>query len=84
MPTRFGKVIGVNGNMVAVEFTYHVMQNEVAFVVVGDQKLKADVIRVKAKRADLQVFEDTDGMKVGDSVECSVELLSIELGPGLF
>jgi V/A-type H+-transporting ATPase subunit A len=83
MPTRFGKVVGVNGNMVAVEFTDHVMQNEVAFVVVGDQKLKAEVIRVKAKRADLQVFEDTDGMKVGDSVEFSGELLSIELGPGL-
>ncbi len=83
MLKRFGKVVGVNGNMVAVEFTDHVMQNEVAFVVVGDQKLKAEVIRVKAKRADLQVFEDTDGMKVGDSVEFSGELLSIELGPGL-
>ncbi len=83
MPTRFGKVVGVNGNMVAVEFTDHVMQNEVAFVVVGDQKLKAEVIRVKANRADLQVFEDTDGMKVGDPVEFSGELLSIELGPGL-
>ncbi len=80
---RTGKVYGVNGNMVAVEFDDSVMQNEVAYVVTGGEKLKAEVIRVRGKKADLQVFEDTGGVRVGDAVEFSDALLSVELAPGL-
>lgn len=80
---RTGKVIGVNGNMVAVNFEESVMQNEVAYVLLGDQRLKAEVIRVKGNRAEMQVFEDTVGIKIGDGVEFTNELLSVELGPGL-
>ena len=81
--TRRGKVFGVNGNMVAVEFDTKVIQNEVAYVIVGQERLKAEVIRIKGKRAELQVFEDTLGIMVGCDVEFSDELLSVELGPGL-
>ena len=77
------KVIGVNGNMITVEFTAEVMQNEVAYVHVGGSRLKSEVIRVRGNRADLQVFESTGGLKVGDGVEFTGELLSVELGPGL-
>ncbi|MCK5081569.1 MAG: V-type ATP synthase subunit A, partial [Candidatus Omnitrophica bacterium] len=69
--------------MVAVEFESRVMQNEVAYVVVGEERLKSEVIRVKGKRAEVQVFEDTRGIKIGDRVEFTDELLSVELGPGL-
>ena len=81
--TRQGTVIGVNGNMVAVEFAETVVQNEVAYVSAGEDRLKAEVIRVKDKRADLQVFEDTTGVKVGNPVLFTSDLLSVELGPGL-
>ena len=77
------KVVGVNGNMVTVEFTAEVMQNEVAYVHVAGSRLKSEVIRVRGNRADLQVFESTSGLKVGDGVEFTGELLSVELGPGL-
>ncbi len=80
---RYGKTVGVNGNMVAVEFEDRVMQNEVAYVISGEERLKSEVIRVKGNRADLQVFEDTQGVRIGDKVEFSNELLSVELGPGL-
>ncbi len=80
---RTGKVIGVNGNMIVAAFDVPVMQNEVAFVLSGGDRLKAEVIRVKGKTCDLQVFEDTLGVKVGETVEFSDELLSVELGPGL-
>ena len=83
MTMRQGKVVGVNGNMVAVEFADWVMQNEVAYVVVGEEHLKSEVIRVKGNRADLQVFEDTSNIRIGDRVEFTNELLSVELGPGL-
>ena len=77
------KIVGVNGNMITVEYRGKIMQNEVAFARVGDAKLKCEVIRVRGKYADLQVFESTNGLKVGDEVEFTGELLSIELGPGL-
>ena len=79
-----GKVTGVNGNMVSVSFDTRVTQNEVAFVLVGDgTRLKAEVIRVRGREADIQVFESTTGVKVGDAVEFTGNLLSVELGPGL-
>lgn len=80
---RLGEVVGVNGNMVTVEFEDRVIQNEVAFVIVGEERLKSEVIRVKGHRADVQVFEDTRDIRIGDQVEFSGELLSVELGPGL-
>ena len=78
-----GKVVGVNGNMVTVEFNDRVTQNEVSYAIVGEDRLKCEVIRVRGNRADLQVFEDTRGLKVGDAIEFTGALLSAELGPGL-
>ena len=85
MSENIGKIVGVNGNLLKVEFDKPVIQNEVAYARLGtgDLKLKAEVIRVRGKVAELQVFEDTVGLKVGDQVEFTGELLSVELGPGL-
>ena len=77
------KIVGVNGNLITVRYTGRVMQNEVAYALVGDARLKCEVIRVRGDVADLQVFESTNGLKVGDEVEFTGELLSVELGPGL-
>ena len=78
-----GKVVGINASMLTVEFEDAVIQNEVAFVLLQDQRLKSEVIRIRGNRADLQVYEDTIGLKVGDKVEFTNELLAVELGPGL-
>jgi V/A-type H+-transporting ATPase subunit A len=47
------------------------------------ERLKAEVLRVRGDLADAQVFEDTGGVAVGDPVEQSGEMLSVVLGPGL-
>ncbi len=78
-----GTIVGVNGNMLTVEFDTFVTQNEVAYAITGEERLKCEVIRIRGKLADLQVFEATGGLKVGDKVEFTDELLSVELGPGL-
>ena len=78
-----GKVVGVNGNLVAVEFEGQVSLNEVGYVLLGDKRLKSEIIRVRGARAEMQVFELTRGIGIGDSVEFSSELLAVELGPGL-
>lgn len=78
-----GKLVGINKNLITVEFEGNVKQNEIAYAILGESRLKAEVIRIRDNRADLQVFEDTRGLKVGDVVEFTGELLSVELGPGL-
>ncbi|MDC7227159.1 MAG: V-type ATP synthase subunit A [Spirochaetales bacterium] len=83
MAVSKGKVIGVNGNMVTVAVEDVVSMNEVAYIEVGSQRLKAEVIRIKSDNAELQVFEMTEGIGIGDSVDFTEEMLSVELGPGL-
>lgn len=81
---KTGRVTGANGNLVSVAFDTSVIQNEVAFVKVSDgARLKSEVIRVRGGQADMQVFESTSGVKGGDPVEFTGQLLSVELGPGL-
>jgi len=83
MANNIGHVVSVNGNMVNVEFENAIAKNEVGYIVVGDTRLKSEVIRINNGVAALQVYEMTDGVAVGDRVEFSGELLSVELGPGL-
>jgi len=81
--THLGKIRGINGNLLRVEFSSPVAQNEVAYAHSGELRLKAEVIRIRGNIAEAQVFEDTGDLRVGDAVEFTGELLSVELGPGL-
>ncbi|MFH1015287.1 MAG: V-type ATP synthase subunit A [Nitrospirota bacterium] len=80
---RIGLIEKISGNMVAVRFKTYAIQNEVAFVIHGQERLKSEVIRIRGNIAELQVFENTGGLKIGEEVEFTGELLSVELGPGL-
>ncbi len=83
MSANIGRIVGVNGNLLTVEFDSPVVQNEVAYARLGDVRLKSEVVRVRGRYAEMQVFEDTTGLKVGDPVDFTGELLTVELGPGL-
>jgi len=78
-----GRIVKINGNMVTVIFDTPVMQNEVAYIRHGEERLKSEIIRVRGNLAEMQVYEATTGLKVGEEVEFTGELLSIELGPGM-
>jgi len=80
---RSGILTGINGNMARVEFKDYCVQNEVAFILHNEERLKSEVIRVTGSVAELQIYEDTKGLKLGEKVEFTGELLSVELGPGL-
>ncbi len=83
MTENTGKVVSINGNLVSVEFQGNVSMNEICFVKVGDTSLKSEVIRIKGNIAQIQVYEMTDGIKCGDEVNFTGDMLSAELGPGL-
>ncbi|MFH1622749.1 MAG: V-type ATP synthase subunit A [Candidatus Omnitrophota bacterium] len=80
---RIGKITKISGNMVMASLDSFIVQNEVAYIIHGQERLKSEVIRVKDDSAELQVFENTGGIKIGEEVEFTNELLSVELGPGL-
>jgi len=93
-PTQ-ARVIGVAGNIVSIESDVPVMKNEVAYIHLGSGaehdgrtggepiRLKSEVLRVYENTADMQVFEETAGVRVGDGVELTKEMLPAVLGPGL-
>ena len=64
-----GKVVSVNGNLLAVEFDGDVSMNEICYVKVGGAALKSEVIRIRGTTAQVQVYEMTDGIQCGDEVE---------------
>ena len=77
-------VIAAQESMVTVEVSDRpIVMNEVGFLCVGDDRLKAEVLRIQGNTADLQVFEDTEGVRIGDRVELTGRMLSVDLGPGL-
>ena len=87
-------VVGVGDDVVTLQSSagadaIPLVKNEVVYInptpAPGAQpeKLKAEVLRVRGNRADAQVYEDTAGVAIGDTVNQSGELLSVELGPGL-
>ncbi len=90
------RVIAVQDDIVAIELDagpgqdLHLMKNEVVYVCPRRQgpggrqeRLKGEVLRVRGRRADVQVFESTQGVSIGDPVEQTGAMLSLDLGPGL-
>ncbi|MGI9276360.1 MAG: V-type ATP synthase subunit A [Endozoicomonas sp.] len=66
------------------------VKNEVVYVLPSrraneavEEQLMAEVLRVRGNTADIQVFEDTRGVAVGDGIIQTGQLLSVDLGPGI-
>ena len=78
-----GKVKGIISNLVIVGVDGPVSQNEICYILLGDTRLMAEVIKVIGDNVYVQVFESTRGLKVGDSVEFTGHMLEVTLGPGL-
>ncbi|MBQ3537557.1 MAG: V-type ATP synthase subunit A [Clostridia bacterium] len=83
MTVNKGKVVSINGNLVSVRFDGNVSMNEICFVKTDGASLKSEVIRIRGDVAQIQVYEMTGGIKCGDEVEFTGEMLSALLGPGL-
>ncbi len=87
------RVVAVNGDVLTIETLNQensLVKNEVVYVKPSraqspgvDEMLMSEVLRVHGNKADIQVFEDTRGVAVGDEVTQTGELLSVELGPGI-
>ena len=83
MNENYGKVVSINGNLLSVKFEGNVSMNEICYVKLDNTALKSEVIRIRGNIAQIQVYEMTGGIKCGDTVEFTGEMLSAQLGPGL-
>ncbi len=97
MSARSARIVAVQDDLVEIETLDgedgtpgRIVKNEVVYILPGQrdesgrqERLKAEVLRVRGNTADAQVYESTQGVAVGDPVEQSGQLLSVELGPGL-
>ena len=78
------RVVTVRESLVTIEVEdAPIRKNEVGYICVGEERLMAEVLRVQGKTADMQVFEDTRGVRIGDRVDLTGEMLSVSLGPGI-
>ena len=69
--------------MITVAFEGAVAQNEVGYAILGDMRLMAEIVRVRGRFCDMQVFDSTTDLMVGTPVEFSGDMLFAELGPGM-
>ncbi|MCM8803966.1 MAG: V-type ATP synthase subunit A [Candidatus Omnitrophica bacterium] len=78
---EIGKIIKVSGPLVQAEGMKKSKMFDV--VRVGEEKLIGEIIRLEGDIASIQVYEETEGLKVGDPVFGTGMPLMVELGPGL-
>jgi len=83
MTEKKTQVVAIRENLISVLAVPGMMKNEMAFVKLGELRIKAEVLRIRHQYADLQVYENVNGLRIGDEVELTGELLSAVLGPGL-
>ncbi|KAE8362662.1 ATP synthase alpha/beta family, nucleotide-binding domain-containing protein [Aspergillus caelatus] len=76
-----GSVFSVSGPVVVAENMIGCAMYELCRV--GKDQLVGEVIRLDGDKATIQVYEETDGVTVGDPVERTGKPLAVELGPGL-
>jgi len=76
-----GKIWKISGPVVIAEGMRGSQVYEV--VDVGDEKLTGEIIGLERDKAVIQVYEDTIGLRVGEPVTGTGEILMVELGPGL-
>ena len=78
-----GKVSGIIANMVTLTVDGPVSQNEICYILLGGQRLMAEVIKVVGAKVYVQVFESTRGLKVGAEAEFTGHMLEVQLAPGM-
>jgi V/A-type H+-transporting ATPase subunit A len=76
-----GRIIRISGPVIEADGMRGAKMNDV--VRVGDENLIGEIIRLNEDNAIIQVYEDTNGLKPGETVITTGMPLSVELGPGL-
>ena len=78
---RTAKICGINGPVVYLKGNTGFQMSEMVYV--GKEKLVGEVISLDKEKTTVQVYEETSGLTVGETVEASGEAVSVTLAPGI-
>ncbi len=81
MTSRVGKIRRIAGPLIEADGLPGVTMFEVCRI--GEEELIGEVNRVVGDRAYIQCYEETAGLKPGETVVATGTSLDVELGPGL-
>ena len=76
-----GKINRIAGPVVGAVGMVNIRLHDM--VMVGEEQLVGEVIRLNADQATIQVYEDTSGLRMGAPIYNTGEPLVAFLGPGL-
>ena len=72
---RTGKIYGINGPVVYLKGNTGFKMSEMVYV--GKERLVGEVIALDKERTTIQVFEETTGLRPGETVEASGDAISV-------
>ncbi|HIY18349.1 MAG TPA: V-type ATP synthase subunit A [Candidatus Blautia avistercoris] len=78
---RTGTIYGINGPVIYLKGDTGFKISEMVYV--GEQKLVGEVIGLKKGMTTVQVFEETTGLRPGETVTATGDAISVLLGPGI-
>ncbi len=79
--SRTERIYGINGPVIYLKGKTEFKMSEMVYV--GEQNLVGEVIGLTKGRTTIQVYEETTGLKPGDTVTASGDAVSVLLGPGI-
>jgi len=79
--SKTGIIYGINGPVIYPKGNTGFKMSEMVYV--GQENLVGEVISLKKDATTVQVFEETSGLKPGETVTASGDAISVTLGPGI-
>ena len=79
--SKTGIIYGINGPVIYLKGNTGFKMSEMVYV--GQENLVGEVISLKKDATTVQVFEETSGLKPGETVTASGDAISVTLGPGI-
>ena len=78
---RTGIIYGINGPVIYLKGNTGFKMSEMVYV--GKEHLVGEVISLKKDTTTVQVYEETSGLKPGETVTATGDAISVMLGPGI-
>ena len=78
---KTGVIYGINGPIIYLKGNTGFKMSEMVYV--GKERLVGEVIALTEDTTTVQVFEETTGLRPGETVEATGDAISVTLGPGI-
>ena len=79
--SKTAEIYGINGPVIYLKGNTGFKMSEMVYV--GEENLVGEVISLKKEATTVQVFEETSGLRPGETVTASGDAISVTMGPGI-